>query len=431
MIPQDVDAEQCVLGAMMLSKGAIGEVIGLLQAGDFYRPAHEQVFSAMCELYVSGEPVDPVTVADELLKRGELERVGGHIYLHHLLESVSIAGNATYYAQIVREKAVLRRLVDASQRIAQLGYAGRGEVDQIVDVAQQAILAVTAENGGYSPIDAGAASWSVIDEIEARKGKNGMLGIPSGILPLDELTRGFRPGQLIVIGARPGVGKSSLALEIARNVSIRAGKRVAYFSLEMAYQELVEKMLAAESKIPLRKLQTGDLTEAEWAALGAVPALPEGRLKIFDQVNTSTQVRAEARKLAQTEGLDLIIVDYLQLMVSGRRVENRQQEVAEFSRQMKLLAKELGVPVIALSQLNRASETKADKRPSLSELRESGALEQDADVVILMHEPPREHAERGRRVDLIVAKHRSGEKADIKMLFQTSMSAFTEVPEFR
>jgi len=429
--PQDVQAEQSVLGAMLMSKDAIGEVGEIVRGRDFYRPSHELIFDAIVDLYGRGEPADAITVADELTKRGELARVGGHIYLHELLSTVSIASNASYYAEIVREKAILRRLVEASIKIAQMGYAGQGAVADIVDSAQQAVYTVTdgtlAED--YEPLS--KLMESTLDEIEALASLGVMSGVPTGFRDLDELTNGLHAGQMIIVAARPGVGKSTLALDLARAASIQHGLTTAFFSLEMTKVEIVMRLISAECQVELQDIRRGVVSEDKWARIASrTAAVSSAPLFIDDSPNlTMMEIRAKARRLKQRHELKLIVVDYLQLMTSGKRVESRQVEVSEFSRQMKLLAKELDVPVVALSQLNRLSEQRTDKRPMLSDLRESGSLEQDADVVILLHRDDMYNPDSARQgeADFIVAKHRNGQMRTIPVVFQGHYSRFADI----
>ena len=429
--PQAVGAEQSVLGAMLLSKDAIGDVTEIIKGRDFYRPAHEEIYEAVIDLYGRGEPADAITVADELTKRGQLGRVGGHIYLHELLSSVSIASNASYYAEIVREKAILRRLVEASIRISQLGYSGQGDVNQIVDAAQQAIYQVSDGKASedYQPLS--ALMESTLDEIEALASHGIMSGVPTGFVELDELTNGLHPGQMVIVAARPGVGKSTLGLDLARSAAIGHGLCSAFFSLEMTKTEIVMRLLSAEAQVPLQDIRKGNMSDENWARIarktGEVSSAP---LFIDDSPNlTMMEIRAKARRLKQRHDLKLVIVDYLQLMSSGKRVESRQLEVSEFSRQMKLLAKELEVPVVALSQLNRGPEQRTDKKPMLSDLRESGSLEQDADVVILLHRDDMYNnaSERSGEADFIIAKHRNGQTRTVTVAFQGHYSRFVDM----
>ncbi len=375
--PADNTAEQSVLGAMLLSKDAIADVVELIRGSDFYRPAHETIYDAVIDLYGRGEPADAITVSAELQRQGELGRVGGAPYLHTLVAGVPIAANAGYYAEIVREKAILRRLVDAGTRIAQLGYAGEGVVDDVVDRAQAEIYGVTDKRTSEDYLPLSEVMEVTLDEIEAIGNRDGSLvGVPTGFADLDELTNGLHPGQMVILAARPAMGKSTLSLDIARAASIKHEMASVIFSLEMSRTEITMRLLSAEARIPLNHMRNGHMSEDDWSKLarkmGEVSSAP---LFIDDSPNmTMMEIRAKARRLKQRNDLRLIVVDYLQLMQSGKKVESRQLEVSEFSRQLKLLAKELEVPVIAVSQLNRGAEQRTDKRPMLSDLRESGCL---------------------------------------------------------
>lgn len=429
--PQDLAAEQSVLGAMLLSKDAIGEVTEVLRGRDFYRLAHELIFDAVMDQYGRGEPVDAITVADNLSRGGHLQQVGGHIYLHELVSAVSVTANATYYAEIVRDKAILRRLVDASMKISQLGYAAQGEVSDIVDAAQQAIYEV-AENrttDDYQPLS--ELVELTLDEIESLSQHGVMAGVPTGFIDLDQLTNGLHPGQMIIVAARPGMGKSTLGLDFARAASIKHNLTSVFFSLEMTKSEIVMRLMSAESSVPLNLIRKGEMDEDHWSRIAAKTAqISRAPLFIDDSPNlTMMEIRAKARRLKQKHDLKLIVIDYMQLMTSGKKVESRQLEVSEFSRQIKLLAKELEVPVVALSQLNRGPEARNDKRPLLSDLRESGSLEQDADVVILLHREDAYDRDSPRRgeADFIVAKHRNGATTTLPVAFQGQLSRFVDM----
>lgn len=431
--PQDNTAEQAVLGAMLTSKDAIADVLERVKPEDFYKPAHELIFDSIIDLYSRGEPADAVTVAAELEKKGELTRAGDYTYLADLLASISVAANAGYYAQIVHDKAVLRRLVDASIKIAQLGYQGEGEVDKIVDEAQQTIYKVTDGRGSedYKPLK--DLLEPTFDEIEALNSHSDVLtGVPTGFAELDELTNGLHAGQMIIIAARPAMGKSTLALDIARSASIKNKLTTAFFSLEMSQMEIVMRLLSAEANVKLKHIRNGGMTNEDWDRLQRkLGSIEDAPLFIDDSPNlTMMEIRAKARRLKQRHDLKLVIIDYMQLMSSGRRVESRQLEVSEFSRQIKLLAKELEIPVIALSQLNRGPEMRQDRKPMLSDLRESGSLEQDADIVLLLH---REDAydrdsPRSGEADMIVAKNRNGPTRTIVTIFQGDKSRFVDTP---
>ncbi|WP_130866464.1 replicative DNA helicase [Acidipropionibacterium timonense] len=430
--PQDLAAEQSVLGAMLMSKEAIADAVETVKGRDFYRPANELVFDAIVDLYGRGEPADAVTVSAELERRGELERAGGKVYMADLLGSVSIAQNASYYARIVADKAVLRRLVEASMKISQMGYQGQGEVADIVDAAQQALYEVSEgkTSDDYHPLS--ELFESAYDEMEAIEARgDSMAGIPTGFTDLDELTNGFQPGQMIIVAARPAMGKSTLGLDFARAASIKNGLTAAVFSLEMGRNEIVMRLLSAEASIELSRMRGGRMNEEDWQRLvDKTTQISTAPLFIDDSPNlTMMEIRAKARRLKQQHDLKLVIIDYMQLMTSGKKVESRQLEVSEFSRQIKLLAKELEIPVIALSQLNRGPEQRTDKKPMMSDLRESGSLEQDADMVILLHREDvyDKESQRAGEADFIVAKHRNGPTRTIPVVFQGHYSRFVDL----
>jgi replicative DNA helicase len=430
--PQDMAAEQSVIGSMLISKDAIAEVSEVLRGNDFYRPMHETIHDAIIDLFGRGEPVDMITVAAELQRRGELAKIGGAPYLHTLAANVPIASNAEYYAQIVREKAILRRLVDAGTKIAQYGYAGEGQVDDIVDRAQAEVYQITDRRAAedYAPLS--DIMDKVLDEIEAIENREaGLYGVPTGFADLDDLTNGLHSGQMIIVAARPAMGKSTLALDFCRAASIQNNLTSVFFSLEMTRSEISMRLLSAEAKVPLNHIRNGKMDSSDWDKLarhmGKVSGAP---MFIDDSPNmTMMEIRAKARRLKQRHDLQLIVIDYMQLMTSGRKVESRQLEVSEFSRQIKLLAKELEVPIIALSQLNRGPEQRADKRPMMSDLRESGSLEQDADMVILLHRDDAYEKESTRpgEADLLVVKHRNGATRDITVAFQGHYSRFVDM----
>jgi len=386
--PHDVVAEQGVLGGMMLSKDAIADVVELLRGNDFYRPAHELIYEAILDLYGRGEPVDAVTVSAELTKLGDIGRVGGAPYMHTLIASVPTAANAGYYARIVRERAILRRLVEAGTKIVQLGFASEGEVDDVVDQAQAEVYAVTERRASedYQPLNVLLAG--TLDEIEAIGSRGGKLsGVPTGFQDLDELTNGLHPGNMIVIAARPAIGKSTLGLDLARNASIKHGMASVIFSLEMGRNEITMRMLSAEARVPLHNMRSGTMSDDEWGRLARrMGEISDAPLFIDDSPNlTLMEIRAKARRLKQRHGLKLIIIDYLQLMTSGKRVENRQQE--------------------------------------------SGSIEQDADMVILLHREDQYERDSPRQgeADLIVAKHRNGPTRTVTVAFQGHFSRFVDM----
>lgn len=431
--PHDLLAEQSAIGGMLLSKDAVADVIEVVRGADFYIPKHEIIFEAILSLYSHGEPTDVIAVTDELTKSGELTRAGGAEYLHTLTALVPTAANAGFYSTIVAEKAVLRRLVEAGTRIVQMGYASEGEVVDLVNNAQAEIYGVTGgvEVEDFVPLT--DAVTAAIDEIEAAKSRGGqMIGVPTGFAEIDELTNGLHPGQLIIIAARPAMGKSTFALDFARAASIKHDLPSIFFSLEMGRSEIAMRLLSAEASVPLQSMRKGTVHAQDWTTIAATRGrINDAPLYIDDSPNmTLVEIRAKCRRLKQRVGLKLIIIDYLQLMTSGKKVESRQQEVSEFSRALKLLAKELRVPVIALSQLNRGPEQRADKKPALSDLRESGSLEQDADMVMLLHRESAYEADSARAglADIIIAKHRNGPTKTVEVGFHGHFSRFVDLP---
>ncbi len=431
--PHDLLAEQSAIGGMLLSKDAVADVVETVRGLDFYIPKHEVIFDAVLNLYSHGEPTDVIAVTDELTKTAQLQRAGGAEYLHTLTGLVPTAANAGYYASIVAEKAVLRRLVEAGTRIVQMGYASEGEVVDLVNNAQAEIYGVTGGVDAEDYVPLVEAIDTAVDEIEKARGRDGeMAGVPTGFAELDELTNGLHGGQLIIVAARPGLGKSTLALDFARSATIKHHLPTIFFSLEMGRSEIAMRLLAAEASIPMHTLRKGAMDQRDWDKLAQVRGqIADAPLYIDDSPNmTLVEIRAKCRRLSQKVGLKMVVIDYLQLMTSGKKVESRQQEVSEFSRALKLLAKELGVPVIALSQLNRGPEQRSDKKPALSDLRESGSLEQDADIVILLHREDayERDSPRAGEADLIVAKHRNGRQDTIAVSFNGSFSRFADMP---
>src|SRR5579863_4271766 len=382
--PHDVAAEQCVLGGMLLSKDAISDVIEVIRPADHYRPAHQLIHEAILDLYSRGEPADAITVANELTRRAEITRVGGAPYLHTLISSVPTAANAGYYARIVRERAILRRLVEAGTRIVQFGYAGEADADELVDRAQAEVYAVTERRTSEDYHSLSEIMPGALDEIEAIGSRNGVLtGVPTGFADLDALTNGLHPSQMVVIAARPAMGKSTLALDFARAAAIKHSMATVVFSLEMGRNEITMRLLSAEARVPMHTMRTGQMNDDDWARLARrMSEVADAPLFIDDSPNMSLmEIRAKCRRLKQRHDLKFVIIDYLQLMSSPKRVESRQQEVSAMSRSLKLLAKELEVPVVALSQLNRGPEQRQDKKPMLSDLRESGCLTGDTRIL--------------------------------------------------
>jgi replicative DNA helicase len=434
--PQDVAAEQCVLGGMMLSKDAIADVVEIVRTGDFYRPMHATIFDTILDLYGRGEPADLITVAAALTDAGDISRVGGAPYLHTLISSVPTAANSAYYARIVSERAVLRRLIEAGTRIVQLGYGTLGgggrDTDDLVDLAQQAVYDVTERRVSEDFVRLEDLLQPTLDEIEAVGAQGGaMTGIPTGFTDLDRLLNGLHAGQLIIVAGRPGLGKSTAAMDFARSCSVTHNMASAIFSLEMSKVEIVTRLLSAEARVSLHTLRSGQLNDDDWSKLARrMGEISDAPMFVDDTPNMNLmEIRAKARRLKQRHDLKLVVVDYLQLMSSPKKTESRQQEVAELSRGLKLLAKEIQCPVIAVSQLNRGPEQRTDKRPQLSDLRESGSIEQDADVVILLHRDDYYDKEspRAGEADFIVAKHRNGPTDTVTVAAQLHFSRFVDM----
>ncbi|MFF4653587.1 replicative DNA helicase [Streptomyces sp. NPDC001380] len=432
--PHDLVAERGALGGMMLSKDAIGDVIETgLKPGDYYRPAHSLIHAAILDLYTRGEPVDAITVTGELTRRGEIGQIGGPDYIHQCVRASEFAASAASYAEIVRERAVFRRLGETGVRIANMGFAGVGDASEVVDTAQSELFGVLQERAGEEVLPLGATALSLADRIEERKNrKGGLRGLPTGFKDLDSLTNGLMGGQFVIIAARPAMGKSTIAVDMARNCAIKHKIPTALFSLEMGRQEIEERIMSAQARIPHHHIKSGEMTEDDWARFARVfPDYSAAPLYIDDSEHlTVMDISAKARRLKQQKDLGLVIIDYIQLMKSGgRQAESRQQEVSDISRSLKLLAKQLNVPVIGLSQLNRGPEQRTDKRPVVSDLRESGALEQDADIVVLLHREDayEKDSPRAGEADLIVAKHRGGATATITVAFQGHYSRFVDM----
>lgn len=431
----DQDAEQAVLGGMLLSADAIDDVLAVVKPEQFAAPKHETIFRAIVYVYGQGDPVDPISVSAELTKRGELSKVGGAAYLHHLVQTIPVAANAEYYAGIVHEKAVLRGLAQAGQRITAIAYAQEGELADICNEAQTAVYTATeVSKPEEEDVPLGDVMEGMLDELERiQNHKDEITGVPTGLRDFDSLTGGLQPGQLIVIAARPAMGKSTLAIDFARCCSIKHGLPSQVFSLEMGRNEVAMRINSAEARVALHHMRLGTMTEDDWTRLARrMPDVSAAPLYIDDSPNiTINYIRSRARKRKAKNGLSLIVVDYIQLMESDTRSENRQQEVSKISRNLKLLAKELEVPVIALSQLNRGPEQRTDKKPVISDLRESGAIEQDADMVVLLHREDAYEKEspRAGEADLIVAKHRNGPTATITAAFQGHYSRFVDMAQ--
>jgi replicative DNA helicase len=428
--PHNVDAEASLLGAMMLSEDAIAIVLerGLVSE-DFYRPAHRHIFDAIRSLSVAGEPVDPVTVGEELRRAALLEGIGGLDALVRLQNATPAISSAERYAKIVRDAAKLRRVISAAAAIAEIAYSEPADVDKALDEAEGKIYDVSAGNISEGAHQLSTLLSQSLETIEERwNNPDSMTGVPTGFTKLDELLLGLQPGALHVIGARPGMGKSALALNMAVNVARLSMRPVIFFSLEMSAYELSQRVLASEASVPSEVLRGAAPTERQWTEIGRAVGRLDIPLIIDDSPSTSIgSMRARARRVRLSQGdLALIVIDYLQLMGGDAKVENRQLEVSEISRNLKLMAREFKVPIVALSQLSRNLENRGDKRPNLSDLRESGAIEQDADVVMFIYrgDAAGDSAAVRGSADLIVAKHRAGRTDTVKLAWIEPFTRF-------
>ncbi|MEU4296383.1 replicative DNA helicase [Kitasatospora aureofaciens] len=437
--PQDFHAERGSLGAQLISAQAIADVLGTgLRPAEYYRPAHEKIQEAITALYAAGDPADPITVARQLTISGDLPRCGGPAYLHDLVQAAPAPSNAEYYANIVREKARLRAIGVALNRGSNMVASAEGDPTEVIETIQAEIIAAAGAGDmpgagiGLAPV--AASLEATLDAIEAVDQGTVPVGAPWGFKDLDALTGGMHPGQMIVIAGRPGMGKSTAGMDIARSAAIRHGLGTAFFSLEMSRTEIMKRIISAEGRIPLHHMQTrGGMTDDDWnRAAKTLEAIAQAPLYLDDSPDlTMTSIRTKARQMAAETELKLIVIDYMQLLRSGggQRYESRQQEVSDLSRLIKLLAKELEIPVIALSQLNRGPEQRTDKKPMAADLRESGAIEQDADLILLLHREDAYDKESARagEADFIVAKNRSGPTSTITVAFQGHYSRFVDM----
>jgi len=430
--PQNMEAEQSVLGGILIENEAINRVTEILAPEDFYRDAHRKIFNALIDLSERNEPADLVTMTNELRKKDELDAVGGASYVTSLIDSVPTAANIEYYARIVKEKAILRRLIETSTEIITQSYADRGDVESFLDEAEKAIFEISERRvkPSFFPIkEIVKESFKTIETLF--KNKDLVTGVPSGFKELDRLTSGFQPSDLIIVAGRPSMGKTALCLNIAQYAAIEAKIPVAIFSLEMSKEQLVIRMLCSEAQVEGTRLRTGYLSESDWPKLTmAAGTLSDAPIFIDDTAALSIlELRAKARRLKSDHGLGMIIVDYLQLMKGRTRVENRQQEISEISRSLKALSKELNVPVIAVSQLSRKTEERTGNRPQLSDLRESGAIEQDADVILfLFREEIYNRSEENKgKAEVIIGKQRNGPIGKVDLAFLDKFTTFKDL----
>ena len=434
--PQNLEAERSTLGSMLLDKEAIFRAMEILRPEDFYKEAHRIIFQAVVSLANRNEAVDLVTVTEELRQKNQLEDVGGVPYLTSLVNAVPTAANVEFYARIVEEKALLRGLIQTATEIVNQGYEGAEEVEKIIDQAEQAIFNVAQRRTtrGYTLLkDTLNEAFEKIEKIFESKG--GVTGIPTGYSDFDRYTAGLQPSDLIILAARPGMGKTTFALNIAQYAAVEMRIPTVIFSLEMSKEQLAMKLLCAEAGVDNQRIRTGALTDADWPRLSrALGRLSEARMYIDDTPGVSVmEVRAKARRIKAEEGLGLVIIDYLQLMQGRAKAESRQQEVSEISRGLKALARELSVPIIALSQLSRAVEQRTVKIPTLADLRESGSLEQDADIVLFLYRDDYYNPETEKKniTELIIAKHRNGPLGSVEFFFQKDCSKFVGMERFR
>ncbi len=430
--PQNIEAEQSVLGGILIENEAINRVMEILAPEDFYRESHRKIYHALIELSERDEPADLITTTNELRKKGELEAVGGASYLAYLIDSVPSAANIEYYARIVKEKAILRKLIETSTEIITQSYEDRTDVEAFLDEAEKAIFEISEKRvrPSFFPIkEIVKESFKTIEQLY--KKKELVTGVPSGFKELDRLTAGFQPSDLIIVAGRPSMGKTAFCLNIAQYAAIEGRVPVAIFSLEMSKEQLVLRMLCSEAQVEGTRLRTGYLGESDWPKLTmAAGTLSDAPIFIDDTAALSVlELRAKARRLKSEFGLGMIIIDYLQLMKGRGRAESRQQEISEISRSLKALAKELNVPVIAVSQLSRKTEERTGNRPQLSDLRESGAIEQDADVILfLFREEVYHRTEENRgKAEVIIGKQRNGPIGKVDLAFLDKYTSFKDL----
>jgi len=442
--PQNLEAEASVLGAVLLENEALIKALEVLRPIHFYREAHQRIFAACLALFERNEPVDLITLANELERRKELAEVGGPSYLASLVDRVPTAANVLYHAKIVRDKALLRDLINVATEVVASGYDGEEDVDTLLDRAERRVFEIAQDKVSRAFVPLSSILKGTFETIERLyQRKSHVTGVPTGFEEFDQLTSGFQPGELIIVAGRPSMGKTSFCLNIAQHAGIEERMTVAIFSLEMSREQLVQRMLCSEARVDSHKLRTGYLADRDWPKLtNAAGRLSEALIFVDDTPGISVlEMRAKSRRLKLEHGLNLVIVDYLQLVQGRGRAENRQQEISEISRALKAMAKELHVPVVALSQLSRAVEAREDRRPRLSDLRESGAIEQDADLVAFIYRPgfykrvedvEESHGDReeDRTAEIIIGKQRNGPTGTIKLAFLREYTRFEPLDEF-
>src|SRR5688500_2366121 len=431
-LPHNLDAEKSVLGAILIYNDAFNHAAELIDSRDFFRDAHRRIFDKMVALSERGDPIDFITLKEELSRAGDLDDVGGPAYIASLADGVPRSSNVEYYARIVKEKSTLRSLIHSANKILAEAYEAEQEPDLLLDEAERAIFAIAEDRirAGFVPLrDLVQSSFATIEKLQQHKGL--VTGVPTGFADLDEMTSGLQPSDLVLVAARPSMGKTSFVLNVAQHVGTATQMTVGFFSLEMSKEQLFMRLLTSEARIDAHRFRTGFLSEKDYGRLShALGTLAEARVFIDDTASIGVlEMRAKARRLQKEHGLDLLIIDYLQLMQGRGRFESRQQEVSAISRSLKGLAKELSCPVIALSQLSRAPEGRTDHRPQLSDLRESGAIEQDADLVLFIYRPEVYDKEETRPEDqgiaeIIIGKQRNGPIGSVKLSFLTQFTRF-------
>ncbi|MDY3118753.1 MAG: replicative DNA helicase [Peptoniphilus sp.] len=430
--PHDEQAEASVLGAMLLDKSAITTAVEIIRAEDFYFDSHKAIFEGILRLYNKNEPADMITLSDYLKKNGQLEAVGGYTYLGRLTSGAGAVSNTEAYANIIKEKSTLRALIRAGSDIVEDSYRDDDEVGAIIEKAEKSIFDITQDNQRNGLLDMGEVMATTFDVMQRRsENKGGLTGLTTGFIDLDRKTSGMQKADLVLLAARPSMGKTALMVNIATNAALKANATVAMFSLEMSRNQLSQRILSSLSHVDLMKIISGDLTTEEWSkVIETMTYMNEMAIYIDDTAGiTPLEVKAKCRRLKAEKGLDLVVIDYLQLMEVGGRAESRQQEISAISRQLKGIAKELDVPVVALSQLSRAPEMRADHRPILSDLRESGAIEQDADIVMFLYrdEYYNPDTEKQGLGELIIAKHRNGPTGTVELLFKGEYTKFVNL----
>ena len=435
--PHDIEAEQAVIGSMLTDKDAVISAIEKLKSDDFYREDNKAIYEAILSLYAKSEPIDIITVKAQLVENGKFEQIGGINYLAALPEKVPTTANVERYIKIVEEKSILRNLIKVSNEITTLGYSETEEVDAIMDSAEKKIFDIMQKKNqkGYTPIkDVLIDTFAEIERLYNQKGY--VTGVPTGFTDLDQITAGLHASDLILIAARPAMGKSAFALNIAANAAIRANTPAVVFNLEMSKEQMVNRILCSEAMVDSQKVRTGKIEEADWVKLAtALGPLSEAPIYVDDTPGISImEIRAKCRKLKIEKKIGLVVIDYLQLIQgTGKRGASREQEISEISRSLKILAKELDIPVIALSQLSRAAEQRPDHRPMLSDLRESGAIEQDADIVMFLYRDDyyNPDTEKKNVAEVIIAKHRGGSTGTVELAWISNYTKFANIEKYR